>query len=201
VVSTLDHVAAERLDRCADREMVVLTKAQARKLTETIKGAVSIVWDLIAKAYTERAWSALGYSSWDAYCDAEFGTSRLRLPREERAEVVASLRESGLSIRAIASATGHGVATIKRELDSRVPNGTPEPVDVDVVDEVGDRSVPGGLRSTSPGQTDRVQDALERARQTPIIGRDGKTLRRSTSDLRRTHCTTTEFNTTARVEG
>lgn len=45
-----------------------------------------------------------------------FGTSRLRLPREERAEVVASLRESGLSIRAIAAATGDSRETIRREL-------------------------------------------------------------------------------------
>jgi len=52
---------------------------------------------LVKQAYTERAWDALGYASWDEYCTREFGTSRLRLPREERAEVVASLRESGLS--------------------------------------------------------------------------------------------------------
>ncbi len=69
------------------------------------------------------AWPALGYETWDAYCTAEFGTARLRLPREERQEVVASLRESGLSVRAISSATGIGIGTVHREL-ATVPNGT-----------------------------------------------------------------------------
>jgi transcriptional regulator with XRE-family HTH domain len=46
---------------------------------------------------------------------------------EERQEVVASLRESGLSIRAIAAATGAGVGTVHREL-ATVPDGTVGPV-------------------------------------------------------------------------
>ncbi|WP_156664677.1 hypothetical protein [Mycobacterium sp. 852002-51057_SCH5723018] len=55
--------------------------------------------ELITQAYMHRAWDALGYSSWDDYCIREFGTTRLRLPREERAEVVTSLRESGLRLK------------------------------------------------------------------------------------------------------
>ncbi|WKX00724.1 helix-turn-helix domain-containing protein [Rhodococcus aetherivorans] len=47
------------------------------------------------------------------------------LPREERQEVVASLRESGLSIRAIAAATGDHYSTISREL-GRVADATPD---------------------------------------------------------------------------
>lgn len=107
--------------------LVALSAPAARALTDRIKTGVEVVWELITQAYTERAWDALGYSSWDDYCTREFGTSRLRLPREERSEVVASLRESGLSIRAIAAATGDNKNTIQREL-SGVPNGTPDPV-------------------------------------------------------------------------
>ena len=78
------------------------------------------------RAYIERAWAALGYDGWDDYCTREFGTSRLRLPREERSEVVASLRESGLSIRAIAAATGDHYSTVSRELSKgRVADATP----------------------------------------------------------------------------
>ena len=69
-----------------------LTPADARAITDQIKTGVEAVWQLITRAYTERAWTALGYSSWDQYCIREFGTSRLRLPREERPEMVASLR-------------------------------------------------------------------------------------------------------------
>jgi hypothetical protein len=153
-----------------------LTKAQARKLTDTIKGAVSIVWDMIKQAYTERAWSALGYSSWDAYCEAEFGTSRLRLPREERSEVVASLRESGMSIR----------NTVRESLRDvgQIDPPEPEPIDVEA-DELAEELIaaepsPGGVTDRTPGQTERVTEALARARSSesaPVIGLDGKTYR------------------------
>lgn len=109
---------------------VALLADEARALTDQIKTGVEAVWHLITRAYTERAWSALGYTSWDDYCTREFGTSRLRLPREERAEVVSSLRESGLSIPAISAATGLGYGTVQREVaalsPSGYPNGQPE---------------------------------------------------------------------------
>lgn len=155
----------------------------ARVLTDQIKVGVEAVWELVKQAYTQRAWSALGYDSWDEYCVGEFGTSRLRLPREERSEVVASLRESGLSIRAIASATGMGRGTVERELAS-VPNGTPdaapvgpgtdggldadaETIDAEVVEEhatVDHDDVPLGT-TTFPDN---------------VIGIDGKRYRRET---------------------
>ncbi|MCX4801736.1 hypothetical protein OG594_08740 [Streptomyces sp. NBC_01214] len=89
---------------------------QARTLTDRIKIAVEGTWQLIREAYTSRTWAVLGYDTWDAYCTAEFGETRLRLPREERQEVVASLRESGLSTRAIASATGQSDRQVRRDL-------------------------------------------------------------------------------------
>jgi transposase-like protein len=92
------------------------TTEQARQLTDRIKVAVEGTWLLIQEAYTSRAWAVLGYDTWDAYCAAEFGNTRLRLPREERQEVVASLRESGLSIRAISSATGAAYNTVLRDV-------------------------------------------------------------------------------------
>lgn len=105
------------------QEIALPTHEQARALTDRIKVAVEGTWLLIQEAYTSRAWAALGYATWDAYCTAEFGTARLRLPREERQEVVASLRESGMSLRAISSATGISPATAMR--DARVSDETP----------------------------------------------------------------------------
>lgn len=103
----------------------LISASDARRITDQIKAGVEAVWHLVEQAYTSRAWSALGYRSWDDYCTREFGTSRLRLPREERQEVVASLRESGLSIRAIAAATGIGDGTVRRSLTG-APNGAPD---------------------------------------------------------------------------
>lgn len=99
-----------------------MNAAEARAITDRIKTGVEAVWELIKQAYSERAWDALGYHSWDDYCTREFGSSRLRLPREERAEVVSSLREQGLSIRAIASATGIDTKTVQKDLATRVGN-------------------------------------------------------------------------------
>ena len=87
----MSKIPVEHVDETA----IALDASTARALTDRIKVGVEAVWELITQAYVQRAWDALGYSSWDDYCTREFGTSRLRLRREERAEVVASLRDQG----------------------------------------------------------------------------------------------------------
>lgn len=109
-------------------EIALPTHEEARALTDRIKIAVEGTWQLIREAYTSRTWAVLGYDSWDAYCTDEFGETRLRLPREERQEVVASLRDSGLSVRAIASATGVGYGTVSRDLAATDPGGSVAPI-------------------------------------------------------------------------
>ena len=67
-------------------------------------------------AYQRGAWARVGYRTWDEYCETELGGVHLWLPREERPQVVDSLREAGRFTRTIASVTGqsltnvHGVA-------------------------------------------------------------------------------------------
>ncbi|MEV6737927.1 hypothetical protein AB0N14_13730 [Streptomyces sp. NPDC051104] len=131
-------------------EIALPTREEARALTDRIKIAVEGTWQLIREAYTSRTWAVLGYDTWDAYCTAEFGETRLRLPREERQEVVASLRDSGLSVRAIAAATGNSTRTVQKDLQvssSTTPEirGTdgktyivtrePEVIDAELIDE------------------------------------------------------------------
>lgn len=103
------------LDTVLDAEPM-LTREGARKLTDEIKANLERDWQLIIRAYTERAWEALGHTSWDGYCVAEFGAVKLRLPREDQHAVIKSLREAGLSTRAIASATGASQSTVSRDL-------------------------------------------------------------------------------------
>ena len=148
-----------------------LTAAEAEKLTATIHRSTAHVWTLISEAYRRRAWAALGYDSWDDYCMVEFESSRIRLPREQRASAVASLRESGLSIRAISAATGSSIGTVHAEITSGVQDRTPKPVaEVDPLP-------PGAPTESTPGMTDRVQAALNRGRlrKSQITGTDGKT--------------------------
>ncbi|WP_282783972.1 hypothetical protein [Nocardia sp. CC201C] len=107
---------------------VTLSAEAARELTAQIRACVEQVWALIEQAFTARAWVALGYPSWDAYCVSEFDRSRLRIPREERAEVVASMREIGMSTRAIAAATGVDRGTVRADLAQVGENHPPDTV-------------------------------------------------------------------------
>jgi transposase-like protein len=110
---------------------VAISAADARELTDRIRVGVEAIWELVKQAYKSRAWAVLGYDSWDDYCTREFGTSRIRLPREERQEVVSSMREIGMSTRAIASATGTSYDTVQRDLrrDRNLsPESEPAPV-------------------------------------------------------------------------
>ena len=113
-----------------------MTHEQARRLTDEIKHDAEALWGKIATAYTERAWAALGYESWDVYCIQEFGSLRLRLPREERAEMVTSLRHAGLSNRSIASATGISEPTVRRDQKTGASNDAADAVvEAEIVEE------------------------------------------------------------------
>ncbi|MFE3222911.1 hypothetical protein [Nocardia sp. NPDC059228] len=105
----------------------VLTAEAARELTDTIRAQVAQVWELVRQAYLGRVWEVLGHGSWDAYCAAEFDGAQLRIPREERSEIVASLRETGMSTRAIAAVTGMSVGTV-HSAAAGVQNRTPDTV-------------------------------------------------------------------------
>ena len=93
-----------------------LTYAEARDLTDEIKGDLDAIWEKVKIAWHGKAWKALGHKSWDDYCATEFRSSGLALPREERPEVVRSLAQSGLSIKGIVSATGADRNTVRKDI-------------------------------------------------------------------------------------
>jgi phage N-6-adenine-methyltransferase len=116
----------------ADLLTEALTADDARALTDEIRTGLAATWEtvqLVQRAYLERAWEALDYVSWDAYCDAEF-QQRLQLPRDERSAVVAALRSVGMSTRAISSATGLSKGTVGNEL-APAQNWAPDDEDND----------------------------------------------------------------------
>ena len=104
-----------------------LTADAARDLTDQIRTGLEGVYQWIKSAYRGRAWVALGYASWDEYVTREFGNLHLRPPKEERQEVIQSMRDAGMSVRSIASATQLSRGTVNNELAaSGVQNWTPE---------------------------------------------------------------------------
>jgi hypothetical protein len=105
-----------------------LSEAEARQLTEQLRGALHGVYELMVRVYQGRAWEALGYSTWLDYCQTEFAQLNLQPSKSDRHEVVMSMREAGMSVRAISAATELGRGTVQREIssteDAGVPNGT-----------------------------------------------------------------------------
>jgi hypothetical protein len=142
---TVDLVTGEIVDEAGD-----LTAAEARALTDRIRGTLTIAHDLIASAYTGRAWVALGYESWDAYCAGEFTEARMvRLEREQRREIVASMRSAGMSTRAIASGIGVDQKTVVNDLRSGEESSSPEQGHrVDVIGQDGKTYTPPPSRPT-----------------------------------------------------
>ncbi len=94
----------------------MLTWDDARALTDRIKVNLGVTWELVTEAYLGRAWTALGYESWAIYCREELDLRHLRLPRDKRMEGVAALYASGMSLRAVAEATGYSRETIRRDV-------------------------------------------------------------------------------------
>lgn len=135
--------------------------SEARTRVDRIKTGVEVVWTLIVESYQSRDWEALGYATWDEMCTREFGTSRLRLPREERAETVQSLREAGLSLRAISSATGDSYGTVRNALSGEQfcspDSDTPETAEPDGFAE----KIAAELAASDDEYADRAQAVVD----------------------------------------
>lgn len=130
------------------------TRDEAQARAEQIRADFERVAEwcaAVSLAYAKRDWEALGYGSWEDYLNGEYGEHRMRLPREVRREVVEWMRGEGMSIRAIAAATGNSTQTVQRDVDSGVVN-----------------------HHTPPEPESSGDDDTPPPEPTPITGRDGK---------------------------
>jgi transposase-like protein len=102
---------------------LALTTDEARRLTERIRLAARTfaesrdkVIALVGEAKAGDAHTALGYPSWTAYLTDVLGDEPLRLPRDDRKEMVALLAAEGMSTRAIAPIVGASQSTIRDDV-------------------------------------------------------------------------------------
>ncbi|MGH3787730.1 MAG: hypothetical protein ACRDRG_14535 [Pseudonocardiaceae bacterium] len=131
-----------------DLQPADLTVAQARELTAEIDALVNRIDDdwgelveLITRAYRGRVWVPLQYASWEHYCRARFLAVRA-VPRQVRDAMVVSLRDAGLSLRAVAATAGVSAETVRKTVGvSGVQKLTPERVQ-----GIDGRSYPPRLR-------------------------------------------------------
>lgn len=126
---------------------------EAKRRVDRVKSGVERIWDDLVVLYRERAWSVLGYQSWDALCDAEFGGTRIALPRQQRQEVVCDLRESGMSTRAIASAVGVDQKTVVNDLRTTEEYSSVAPLTITGLD--------GRTRTTTPARPTAQPQPIE----------------------------------------
>jgi hypothetical protein len=131
-----------------------MTADEARAITDRIKVDAAALWALIVEAFQRRAWDALGYASWHEYCVNEFDSTRIHLTREERDEVVCSLRDAGMTLREIGKTVDLSKDTVARALES-VSNETSadedSPADEPTIPDL-DVPSPAAKQSTSRPQ-------------------------------------------------
>ncbi|OCH81770.1 winged helix-turn-helix domain-containing protein [Gordonia sp. UCD-TK1] len=87
---------------------------RARRSLE--KAAEEIVWQIEMEA-----WRTLGYSSWTAMREAEYGGAAFMVPSKSRPEIVARIRAAGLTQKEIAETAGVSRPTVASDLAS-MPN-------------------------------------------------------------------------------
>ena len=191
-------MTVERIDAVTG-EVVELTEAEARRLTERIRtrlDRVSTAWaDLatsITEAYQRRADLALGYGSWSEYAEAELKPSE-GLAADVRRQLVGMLSAQGMSTRAIAPTVGvspRQAAYDKAGVQSLHTSPEPERINPATGEVVpGPTYRPTDVTDWTPQEVDDLIDADEReleawkASTVPappkVVGLDGKTYTRA----------------------
>ncbi len=75
------------------------------------KAAEEIVWQVEMEA-----WRTLGYRSWSAMREAEYGESAFMVPAKQRPELMERMRVKGLTNQEIADTAGIDERTVRRDL-------------------------------------------------------------------------------------
>ncbi len=102
---------------------------QARQRAGRIVNAMNELATLVTQAWEAKDHHTLGYDTWQSYTIGEFGHGDTAI--KARQVIVAMLRGTGLSQRAIAAQTGTSVATVNNDLadlSAEPPEGDPATV-------------------------------------------------------------------------
>lgn len=136
-------------------------RASIRRARKSLEDAASeIVWQIEMEA-----WRTLGYSSWTAMREAEYGGAAFMVPSKSRPEIVARIREAGLTQREAAATAGVSVPTIKRD-EHPEWKGSNDPPRDDVIDaELVEDDEP---TTPQPGETTAEHKATDSAATEPV---------------------------------
>lgn len=98
-------------------------RASIRRARQSLgKAADEIVWQIEMEA-----WRTLGYSSWTAMREAEYGDAAFMVPSRQRPELVARMRAKGLTQQEIAATAGVNRETVANDIRSMSESGIEVP--------------------------------------------------------------------------
>lgn len=121
-VQIADRISPEVPLQIITPELVRASIKRARKSLED--AAKEIIWQI-----EREAWVTLGYSSWSAMREHEYGGAAFMVPSKSRPEIVARIRAAGLTQKEIADTAGVNQSTVARDLrSSDYANAYSEPV-------------------------------------------------------------------------
>lgn len=149
-----------------------LSAADAQDLVASIRRDGLNYIDGVKRAYSGRAWAALGYDTWFAFVEAELGDLP-RLAVDDRQDLVVELREQGMSTRAIAAVAGISDQTVRADLESSTARNHAVPDRITGLDGKS-RPATRPARSLQPG--DVVLDDLGAPRTVVEIDEEGDSL-------------------------
>lgn len=145
----------------AQKERQRFARARAGQIRFGMQNYIETL-GVIAIARAEEDHLALGYESWAAYVDGEFGDARIQLPPEMRRKAVEELRLAGASQREIGHTLGVSHTQVRRDLAGT--NVPPEPARSPLVEaitgaieEATERAETAG---SVQGRTDPAQTGL-----------------------------------------
>lgn len=89
-------------------------RASIKRARRSLEAAAEeILWQIEMEG-----WRTLGYSSWTAMREAEYGGAAFMVPSKSRPEIVARIRAKGLTQREIAETAGVTERTIRNDLST-----------------------------------------------------------------------------------
>jgi hypothetical protein len=99
-----------------------MSASSARESVARARTHLEAAAEEVVRQINGKAWVPLGYESWDDMREAEYCGAAVIVPRADRPELVARLRQEGLSQQSIADTVGVGDSTVSRDLKSQMGN-------------------------------------------------------------------------------
>lgn len=92
-----------------------------KMVRDSIKRAKRNLWDAAEEIVWQvemEGWRTLGYSSWGAMREAEYGEIAFMVPRQSRADLLERMRRAGLTQKEIAATAGVTERTVRSDLST-----------------------------------------------------------------------------------